>query len=117
MHRYHTVGYTAMVDSGKRAFTEARVRAILNCIGRGMVREHWLLVMKLLAEVMFVHAVRLHQSAILRDLKKKQAQEADEADEADQVEYVQVVSARDALNAKFQAAEKNGNVIDLTQRP
>tara|TARA_B100001094_G_scaffold7772_1_gene6940 strand:+ start:657 stop:1232 length:576 start_codon:yes stop_codon:yes gene_type:complete len=110
MHRYHTIGYAAMKESGVRVFTEARVVAMLTCVGNMTNRKDWLLAMKLVSEVMFVHAVRLHQSKLLRHIKKQQ-----EARDAHEVKCVGVVSAQDALNAKFQAAEDNGSMIDLTQ--
>ena len=114
MHRYYTIGYTGMVQSGARVFTESRVVAMLTCVGKGHDGRKWLLAMRLVSEVMFVHAVRLHQSKVVRHMKKQH--DARRSPESPEVECVGVVSARHALNAKFEAAEEDGSMIDLTKQ-
>ena len=111
MHRYHTIGYAAMVGSGERVFTERRVLSMLSCVGKKTNREDWLLAMRMLSEVMFVHAFRMHQSAMLRRCREHRNRQK----HPPEVECVGVMSGCDALNAKFEAAEKNGSMIDLTE--
>ena len=102
--RYIQYGHEHMVDSGRRVFTHQRVRLLVNKVVRaddgGEPNKHpcYMPCVKMIAELMFVHAFRLHASAARRA----------------EVRCVRILSPQAALDAKFAKAETDGTVIDLT---